>query len=101
MAKLNNWFICTEELSINGCFDENDNIMNKKTTTFEFSTGENAEYSSDIMSDDDVYYCSGFSNNLIYVSEHGASSGCSANNNGFTSIYELDEGTLIDVIFDE
>lgn len=98
MSKLNNWFIYTE-LSTNGCFDENDNIMNKKTTTFELSTGENIEFSSGIVSDDDVYYCSGFSSNLIYVSDHGASSGCNVNNNGFTTIYEHDNGTLIDVIF--
>ena len=101
MSKLNNWFIRTELLSINGCFDENDNIMNKKTTTFELSTGENVEYSSGTMSDDDVYYCSGFSDYITYVSGHGSSSGCSANNNGVTSIYELDKGTLIDMILDE
>lgn len=92
MAKLNNWFIDLNLLSMNGC------VYDIKETS-EYSTGEIVDYSAGNITDSDSYFCSAVSSGAKYFTEYGLSSGASGDEiENFTTIYESSKGIRIDSI---
>ena len=96
MSKLNNWFISLDLLSTNGL------VCNDITGTSEYNNGEIVDYLAGGKWDNDRYLYSEFSDGIGYFYDYGSLSGCNNNtNNSFTTVYELDNGIIIDNILYE